>query len=112
LIKESDFTIADMTHIGRSYRLLRKQYGNGDLINYLYDHGRRLETKETINKNSDLINKYKYGYNKVHMKTFEQRLHNSGKGNVYGYDDVYRLTNVKFNVPDPCRSPKIYPAGN
>jgi YD repeat-containing protein len=101
LIKENDFTIADMTHIGRSYRLLRQQYGNGDLINYLYDHGRRLETKETRNKHSDLINKYKYGYNKVHMKTFEQRLHDSGKGDVYGYDEVYRLTNVKFNVPDP-----------
>jgi YD repeat-containing protein len=32
---------------------------------------------------------------------FEQRGHDSGKGDVYGYDDVYRLTNVKFNVPDP-----------
>jgi len=101
LIKENNITIADMKHIGRSYRLLRKQYGNGDLINYLYDQGRRLEYKETRNKNSDLINHYKYGYNKVHMKTFEQRLHDSGKGNVMAYDELYRLTNMKFNVPDP-----------
>jgi RHS repeat-associated protein len=101
LIKENNITIADMTHIGRSYRLLRKQYGNGDLINYLYDQGRRLEYKETKNKNSDLINHYKYGYNKVHMKTYEQRLHESGKGNVMAYDELYRLTNMKFNVPDP-----------
>ncbi|MGD2093343.1 MAG: DUF6531 domain-containing protein, partial [Candidatus Aminicenantes bacterium] len=98
-IKENNITIADMTHIGRSYRLLRKQYGNGDLINYLYDQGRRLEYKETKNKNSELINHYKYGYNKVHMKTYEQRLHDSGKGNVMSYDDLYRLTNMKFNVP-------------
>jgi RHS repeat-associated protein len=101
LIKENNITIADMMHIGRSYRLLRKQYGNGDLIQYLYDHGRRLEYKETRNKNSDLINHYRYVYNKVHMKTFEQRLHDSGKGNVMAYDDIYRLTNMKFNAPDP-----------
>jgi RHS repeat-associated protein len=35
------------------------------------------------------------------MKTYEQRLHDSGKGNVMSYDDLYRLTNMKFNVPDP-----------
>ena len=35
------------------------------------------------------------------MKTYEQRLHDSGKGNVMGYDELYRLTNLKFNVPDP-----------
>ncbi len=101
LIKEGEITIADMMHIGRSYRLLRKQYGNGDLINYLYDQGRRLTNKETKNKNSELINHYAMGYNKVHMKTYEQRLHDNGKGNVMAYDDLYRLTNMKFNVPDP-----------
>jgi YD repeat-containing protein len=35
------------------------------------------------------------------MKTYEQRLHESGKGNVMSYDELYRLTNMKFNVPDP-----------
>jgi YD repeat-containing protein len=101
LIKENNITIADMKHIGRSYRLLRKQYGNGDLIEYIYDHGRRLTTKETKNLNTNnLINKYEYGYNKVHMKTYEQRLHDSGKCNVMAYDELYRLTNMKFNVPD------------
>ncbi len=42
-----------------------------------------------------------YGYNKTHMKTYEQRGHNNNAGDVYTYDDVYRLTNVKINVPDP-----------
>jgi RHS repeat-associated protein len=72
------------------------------LILYLYDQGRRLTSKETKNLNTNnLINKYEYGYNKVHMKTYEQRLHDSGKGNVMAYDELYRLTNLKFNVPDP-----------
>jgi RHS repeat-associated protein len=102
LITEGSITIAYMMHIGRSYRLLRKQYGNGDLILYLYDQGRRLTNKETRNINSELINHYALGYNKVHMKTYEQRMHDSGKGNVMAYDELYRLTNMKFNVPDPA----------
>ena len=54
------------------YRVLSQQFGNGDAVSYLYDQGRRLTTKETKNKNSDLINKYNYRYNKVHMKKYEE----------------------------------------
>jgi RHS repeat-associated protein len=35
------------------------------------------------------------------MKNYEQRMHENGIGDVFGYDAVYRLTNAKFNVPDP-----------
>ncbi|MCP4151800.1 MAG: hypothetical protein GY757_28915, partial [bacterium] len=100
-IKEGSNTITDFSYIGSSYRLLKKQYGNGDVIDYLYDQGKRLTSKETKNTSSALINKYVYGYNKVHMKTFEQRGHDGNKGDVYGYDEVHRLKNVKFNAPDP-----------
>jgi len=103
-IKESSVNIAEMTHIGRSYRLLNKQYGNGDLINYLYDHGRRLTSKEAKNKNEDLINKYVYGYNKVHMKMYEQRGHDSDKGDIYGYDEIYRLKDITFDADDPVNA--------
>ncbi|MCP4147393.1 MAG: RHS repeat protein, partial [bacterium] len=48
-IKEGSNTIADYSYIGRSYRLLKKQYGNGDVIDYLYDQGKRLTSKETKN---------------------------------------------------------------
>ena len=100
-IREADHDLAAYEYIGRTYRLLTKQYNNGDVINYLYDQGRRLTSKEARNKNSDLISKYVYGYNKVNMKTFEQRVHDSGKGDVSSYDDIYRLTDVKFNSPEP-----------
>ncbi|NIM11253.1 MAG: hypothetical protein GTO45_04610 [Candidatus Aminicenantes bacterium] len=53
------------------------------------------------NKKSNSHRSSYYGYNNVHMKTYEQRGHNDNRGDVFGYDDVYRLTNVKFNVPDP-----------
>jgi RHS repeat-associated protein len=100
-IKQGDNAIADFSYIGRSYRLLSKQFGNGDAVSYLYDQGRRMTEKKAINKNNDLINHYKHGYNKVHMKTYEQRLHENGISDIFGYDAVYRLTNEKFNVPDP-----------
>jgi RHS repeat-associated protein len=35
------------------------------------------------------------------MKNYEQRMHENGIGDVFGYDAVYRLTSAKFNVPDP-----------
>jgi RHS repeat-associated protein len=100
-IKQADNEIANFKYIGRSYRLLSKQFGNGDAVSYLYDQGRRMTSKEAKNKTSDLINHYKHSYNKVHMKNYEQRMHENGIGDVFGYDAVYRLTNAKFNVPDP-----------
>jgi RHS repeat-associated protein len=53
------------------------------------------------NKKSNSRRGSYYGYNNVHMKTYEQRGHENNAGDVYTYDDVYRLTNVKINVPDP-----------
>jgi len=100
-IRQGQEAIADFSYIGRSYRMLSQQFGNGNAVSYLYDQGRRLTSKETKNKNSDLINKYVYGYNKVGMKMFEQRGHNGNKGDAFSYDGVYRLTGVKFNSPEP-----------
>ncbi len=100
-INKDQDKIADYSYIGRSYRVLSQQFGNGDAVSYLYDQGRRMTTKEAKNKNSDLINKYNYGYNKVHMKKYEQRGHDSNKGDVFAYDEIYRLSSVKFNSPEP-----------
>jgi RHS repeat-associated protein len=61
-----------------------------------------MTTKETKNKNAALINKYIYGYNNVHMKKYEQRVHDSNKGDIFAYDGIYRLTGLKFNSPEPA----------
>ncbi|MCK4760683.1 MAG: hypothetical protein KAW12_00690, partial [Candidatus Aminicenantes bacterium] len=100
-IRSESESITDYSYIGKSYRLLSKQYGNGDLISYLYDQGRRLTTKESKNSAQGLINKYNYGYNKVNMRMYEQRVHDSNRGDLFAYDEVYRLKNIKFNSPDP-----------
>ncbi len=96
-----DVHVAGFTYEGRGYRYHSKHYNNGDVINYAYTQGRRLQGKETKNKNSALINHYVYGYNNVGMKTYEQRNHDSGKGDVYAYDGVSRLTGITFDAPDP-----------
>ena len=100
-IRQGQETIANFSYIGKSYRMLNQQFGNGNAVNYLYDQGRHLTSKETKNQNQGLINKYVYGYNRVGMKMFEQRGHDNNKGDAYSYDEVYRLTGVKFNSPDP-----------
>ncbi len=38
------------------------------------------------------------------MKTYEQRNHQGGKGDVYAYDGVSRLTGITFDAPDPTAS--------
>jgi RHS repeat-associated protein len=101
-VKGGAANIADMSYIGRSYRMLSKQYGNGDIINFLYDQGRRMTTIEAKNSAQSLINKYVYGYNKVNMKTFEQRVHDTNLGDIFAYDEVNRLKNIKFNSPEPA----------
>jgi len=100
-IREGQENITDYSYIGKAYRMMSKQYGNGDTINFLYDQGRRMTSKEAKNSGQSLINKYVYGYNKVNMRTFEQRVHEAGKGDMFSYDDVYRLKNVRFNSTEP-----------
>ncbi|MCP4077658.1 MAG: RHS repeat protein, partial [Gammaproteobacteria bacterium] len=100
-IKQGTDEIASYEYIGRGYRYLSKQYNNGDAIQYLYDQGRRLTTKDTMNKNQAIVNKYVYGYNKIHLKTFEKRDHQGGLGDQYGNDEISRLTSVKFDSTEP-----------
>jgi RHS repeat-associated protein len=103
-IQQNQQRIAEFSYIGRSYRLMSKQYGNSNAMSYLYDYdqGRRLTFKEIKNNITEsLINRYRYGYNKVHMKMYEQRGHDSDKGDVFAYDEFRRLTGVKFNSPEP-----------
>jgi RHS repeat-associated protein len=91
--------LANFNYIGKGYRLLSKQYKNGDAISYLYDQGRRLTEKSTKNKNNSLINKYRFSYNKIHMRTAEKELHklkdNLPTGKIFEYDSISRLKTFK-----------------
>jgi aspartate kinase len=86
---------------------LKKQYNNGDVISYLYDKGRRLTNKNTVDKNNVIINKYAYGYNKVNMRTFEKKEHLGDIFDNYSYDALNRIKNVTFNA-DNLTSPSTF----
>jgi RHS repeat-associated protein len=100
-IKQGGSQIASMEFIGRTYRMLSNGYQNGDVIKYLYDAGRRNTSIDAKNLNQQIINQYVYGYNKVNLKNYEQRLHDASKGDVYAYDALNRIKNIKFDAPDP-----------
>jgi RHS repeat-associated protein len=100
-IKQGGTDIANMEFIGRTYRMLSKGYQNGDVVKYLYDQGRRMTGIDAKNLNQQIINQYAYGYNKVNLKNYEQRLHDASKGDVYAYDAINRIKNIKFDAADP-----------
>ena len=89
----------DSFNISEKPRLGAKKNIPGISIKKITENQHPIKEKQVLNLK--LHRNLYYGYNKVHMKTFEQRLHDSGKGNVMAYDDIYRLTNMKFNAPDP-----------
>ncbi|MCJ7484236.1 MAG: hypothetical protein MUO31_14880 [Thermodesulfovibrionales bacterium] len=102
-IKQGGTQIANMEFLGRTYRMLSKGYQNGDVVKYLYDQGRRMTGIEAKDRNAAIINQYAYGYNKVNLKNYEHRLHDTGKGDIYAYDAVNRLTEARINCADPLQ---------
>ncbi len=90
--------LAEMEYTGKMSRYLSKSYGNGDMVNYLYDLGRRMKSKTAKNASNAIVNKYTYAYNESGMRTSETRGHDSNMQTTYGYDNVYRLTKFTENA--------------
>jgi len=100
-VKQGNDIVSTMEFLGRSYRLASKGYQNGDLVKYLYDQGRRLTSSETKNKNQAILQSFGWGYDSLDLKSFEKRIHDGGKGDIFSYDALKRLTNVTFDSPTP-----------
>ncbi len=93
-VMEGNTAIAEMEYVGKMSRYLSKSYGNGDMVNYLYDLGKRMTGKTATNGGNTVINNYTYSYNAGGMKTAEIRNHAGGAKTAYEYDNVYRLTKI------------------
>ena len=100
-VKQGSDIVSTMEFLGRSYRLASKGYQNGDLVKYLYDQGRRLVNSEAKNKNQAILQSFGWGYDSLDLKSFEKRIHDGGKGDIFSYDALKRLTNVTFDSPTP-----------
>ena len=93
--------IADYTYdnLGRRTQV---DYLNGSRATYIYDETSRLVSldNKVINPES-LISGFNYGYDNVGNRKYVIYAHDSQKGDVYTYDNIYQLTNVKYNVIEP-----------
>ena len=93
--------LAEMNYAGKMSRYLSKSYGNGDMVNYLYEQGRRLKSKSSKNAASAVVNNYSYAYNRSGMRTSETRKHEGDLQTNYEYDAAYRLTKLTRNESTP-----------
>ena len=71
-------------------------------IDYTYDQLMRITSKESVNSNSVMIAGYTAGYDMAGNRLYEAHAHDGGKGEVYKYDSLYRLTNIAFGVSNPA----------
>ncbi|MFC1525056.1 hypothetical protein ACFL5I_01575 [Planctomycetota bacterium] len=76
-------------------RVVSRSYYNGTSLTIDYDGGRRAISYT----HSGSIGTFGYTYDKEDNKKYENRTYES-KGDAYAYDEIYRLTGVKYGVPD------------
>ncbi|MFC1524963.1 RHS repeat domain-containing protein [Planctomycetota bacterium] len=100
--------IAQYAYAG-PYRVTSRSYLNGTSLSVGYDGGRRA----TNYTHSGSIAGFEYAYDKEDNKKYEKRTH-ATKGDAFVYDEIYRLTGVKYGVPntdfDPIKTYADYTA--
>ncbi len=89
------------------WRLFKRTTGNGIEERSDYDSDRRV-TSKVHRRMSDnaVVAGFQYAYNAEDQKLFEKVMHPSaqgptGSGQVYRYDSLYRVREVKYGVADP-----------
>jgi len=67
-----------------------------------YDNNRRITgySHSEISHPQSIIAGFEYGFDKEDNKLFEKRTHDDNKGDAYVYDSIYRVTGVKYGVPN------------
>jgi len=96
-IKEGSDIIADYSYAG-PYRVTSRAYnnGNGPALSVEYDGGRRA-TSYLHTYSSTTITGFAYHFDSMNNKLYEHRW-NENKGEAFKYDEIYRLTGVKYEV--------------
>ena len=92
--------VAEYTYNGN--RVNTKTFGNETKLSIGYDANRWIRSYTTRESSNNLIAGFEYGYDKIGNRLYEKYLHethkdagNAGNGDVYKYDSIYRLTDVK-----------------
>jgi RHS repeat-associated protein len=94
-------TIVDYTYDDLSRRT-QFDYLNGTQTIYSYDAiGRLVSLDNKVITPISLISGFSYAHDDSGNRRYVINRHESNKGDVYTYDNIYQLTNVKYNVVDP-----------
>jgi len=91
--------LAQYFYIG-PVRVKRRDYQNGTRMSIDYDADRR-PTNWRHTRGSKLLLGYAYGWDRENNRQFEQFLHRQGEADIFTYDSVYRVTDVRFGVKNP-----------
>jgi RHS repeat-associated protein len=98
------------------FRVKERSYANNTKLTVGYDGNRRVIGYEhqkiedthhgkhtphsAIHNPQSVIAGFEYAYDKEDNKLYEQFTHKDDKGNASVYDSIYRLTGVKYGVPN------------
>jgi len=77
---------------------LTKSLENGTTTDYTWDDANHNTSIDHQNSSGSFA-RFDYGYDNVDRRTFMQR--DNDKGDVYSYDAIDQVTEVKYNVTDP-----------
>lgn len=93
-IKESNETLAAFAY-DPAGRMTTRTYGNGTVTTYTYDANNRVTS---ILANPDSFIYFRYAYDNVGNKRYEEKLHHPTHSEAYGYDAKYQLTSFKVGT--------------
>jgi YD repeat-containing protein len=93
--------IATWTWMGPGRRLEELEYLNGTKVVPGYDGFRRMTDLDHETSTSTVFAGFDYAFDKVGNKLYEERTHDSGRGEVYSYSQAYKLTQVLMDCADP-----------
>jgi RHS repeat-associated protein len=97
----SSSDIATWTWMGPGRRLEELEYLNGTKVVPGYDGFRRMTDLDHKTSTSTVFAGFDYAFDKVGNKLYEERTHDSGRGEVYSYSQAYKLTQVLMDCADP-----------
>ncbi len=98
---KSDADVADFDLYGAGSRRKQVSFANGTTSTYTYDGFRRPTDIAHEDSGSTEFAGFEYGWDKNDNPTYEERSHQSDKGDAYDYDQANRLIEVLQDADDP-----------
>jgi RHS repeat-associated protein len=86
---------------GPGFRSYQVDYLNGTQTTIGYDGFRMPTDIDHADSGSTVFSGFDYAFDKMGNPTYVEFTHDSGQGNLYAYDQAYRLTSAQMGSADP-----------